>query len=231
MWCNLCHVWDSCWLYWGSVGVIQGRLGHPWTLVGDLLTLPLVLLGPNMDVMPSTLCHIVPPCCMFDLIWCQLGPYWLHLGSSSFNSEEKPRRIVMVFVVACFSSSTLTLACVLRILDQPRLHLDLSFAPLDSVGDLLSLLGCISDTSYVSSCDVMPSSWWHIASQSCLLPSIWCQLGLNGSICAPQPSILRRTLEGFEWFKKKCRLSKLMQYWYMFGTLWLDLTCWWHHSR
>ena len=57
---------------WGPVGVIQGRLGHLWTLVGDLSTLPGehlgVVLGPIMDVMPSTLGHVVPQCCMFDLI-------------------------------------------------------------------------------------------------------------------------------------------------------------------
>ena len=112
------YVWDSCWpnlgscwchagSSWAALDPCWGPLDPPWEHLG-------VVLGPIMDVMPSTLGHDVPPCCMFDLIWCQLGPYWLHLGSPSFNFEEKTRRILMVFVVACFSMLTLILACVLH---------------------------------------------------------------------------------------------------------------------
>ena len=75
----------------------------------------------------------------------------------------------------------------------------------------------------------MPWSWWHFTPQCFLIAFTWCQLGLDGSICALQPSILMRKLEGFQWFQKNGCLSKLMQYWHDLGTLWLNSGSWWCH--
>ena len=70
---------------WGPVGVIQGRLGHPWTLVGDLSTLPGSMLELSWVLSWGHVARV-------GARWPRWGPKWIQWGPKWDLKCEKMQR-------------------------------------------------------------------------------------------------------------------------------------------